>query len=102
MAKTSDVVRTVAVGDETANVILGDTIWWYPENATHTVPHVGTLTQFCEGNKVNLTRQSPSGSQIIHEKGVCLIGDPDLQNPNHRKRGSWCPRIGWKALNLKG
>ena len=101
MARIDELVREITIGDEKAVVAVGDTIWWFQMNAIDKVPIIATLLRFCEDNKVDLAYHSSAGTRLVNVTGVCLMSDLDLNNPNHRKKGSWCPRICWTMLNIK-
>jgi hypothetical protein len=36
--------------------------------------------------------------RIVKKTGVCLVGDPKLQNANQSSRGSWMPR--WRPEDI--
>jgi hypothetical protein len=97
----SDLVREITLEGSKVTVSIGDTVWWFAENQLNDTPSVGHIVRFCEDNMVDLVHTTGIGNRQITEQGVCLLSDPKLDNPNYRKRGSWCPRGLWSALKLR-
>jgi hypothetical protein len=100
--KTSDVATFVTIGDTSVPVLLGDTVWYFPGNdLAGGPPQVATVVMLCEQNMVHLAYVPAGTTAVTRREGVCLVGDPRLENEAVRKRGSWIPRGNWPVLNLK-
>lgn len=99
--KLSDLIRQFVIDQNPITVAIGDTVWFFNENQTDSMPHVATVTAFGEDNMVDLTYNAVIGSRLVPAQGVCLVGDERLNNANYRKRGSWIPRGAFPSLNLK-
>lgn len=103
--KVSSLIQDVKIGEEVAYVTLGDHVWFFANNQTQSIPHVAVILRFAEDKMVDLAYYPITGTgvsaKLIHATGVCLVGSPLLDNKNNAKRGSWCPRQGWKVLDIK-
>jgi hypothetical protein len=95
----ASVSRVVDVYGQKRAVLLGDTVWWFAGNDTTAKPHVATLVGFSEDDQVDLQVQAHTEQpRIVKKTGVCLVGDPKLQNANQSSRGSWMPR--WRPEDI--
>jgi hypothetical protein len=101
--KLNQIHRSYTIDDTEVHVTLGDTVFWFAQDQKNNVPAVAIVTAFCQDNMVDLAYVAPLGSSAPLKalNGVCLITDERLSNPNYRKRGSWCPRGSWSALEIK-
>ena len=82
----------VSVNNVPCVVLLGDTVWYYPNCNVQSTPQVGIVTQFHEGDMCDITLLPVNGFRSTPMQGVHLFGDERLQNPNIRKHGFWVPR----------
>jgi hypothetical protein len=98
--KVKEVCRTVEIDGQQIQVLLGDDIWWFAQNQTKTPPAPAKLMEFQSVDMVKLAYLSATGKWTVTD-GVCLLTDPNLSNHNYSKRGSWCPRGSWKALEIE-
>jgi hypothetical protein len=98
--KISELTRKFPIDNMLVDVTVGDTVWWFAGAQLNNLPAVATILSFCEDNMINLSYNSTVGSRLVTELGVCLIGDDRLKNVHNRKRGAWCPRGTWTALEL--
>lgn len=100
MIKQDQLCKTVVLDERQVSVLLGDDVWWFAGNELGNPPAAAKVVAMCGDNMVDLSIYNQVNGKQFIEKGVCLIGDELLKNQNYRKRGSWCPRGNWSALNV--
>lgn len=82
------------------NLAIGDIVWYYFDGVVEHTPAPAMVVEFGEDNMVTLEVHAmlqPGRHRIT--SGVCLHGDPRLENMNFRKRGVWAPRGSWAFNN---
>lgn len=99
--KLSDVSREVVVDGTKVVVSLGDTVWWFAEAQTSSVPCVAQITRFNDNDQVQLSYNPVHGNRFVSMVGVCMVGDKRLTNQNVRKQGCWAPRGLWPSLKIE-
>lgn len=88
------------IGNVSSQVRLGDTVWFYANCNYDSIPQVGIVTKLQEGCMVDIFLMPNEGFRTIPQRGVHLAGDPRLDNPNIKTKGSWTPRPTAEQLGL--
>lgn len=96
-----DLVRSVVLDEQTVEVAMGDSVWYFGAAQINQCPVPATVMAFGEDEMIDLVYTEPSIGKPVVLKGICMVGDRKLDNMVHRKRGAWCPRGTWTCLNLK-
>jgi hypothetical protein len=101
MFPAEEAVRFIEFNGVRRTLLLGDTVWWFPDAAIHAKPHAARIMGFNENDMLELEISSHTQPpRLSAQIGVCLVGDQRLANPNYRKRGAWMPR--WTEQELLG
>lgn len=92
MAIGSKLSTIIPYGGSHRAVVLGDTVWFYPQCACENTPQVGIVTAIGEGDMVDIVILNAAVGGMQRYEGVCRYGDERLINPPYRKNGCWYPR----------
>lgn len=93
-------LRRIVFESTPITLAIGDVVWFYFDGLTQNHPAPAMVLEFGEDNMltVELHTLAQPGRQRV-ATGVCMLGDPRLDNANFRKRGVWAPRGSWMFNN---
>jgi hypothetical protein len=84
----------------TSPVRLGDVVFYYANCSYEGVPQLAVVNKLQEGNLADLFLFPSGGYRLVPQPGIHLAGDPRLDNPNIKVKGSWSPRPSAEYLGL--